>query len=105
MMIPAACAGPRIAEKPAPLFAINESRVIRLWKNCLARTDLVTEDGEPVAVIYPGRAGDGRGADFRDAVIASARGLQTGDIELHVCTSDWRGARRPPGARFHPAFL
>ncbi len=54
---------------------------------------LVTEDGEPVRVIYPGRINDDRGADLRDAVIETSRGLVKGDIEVHVKSSNWRAHR------------
>jgi hypothetical protein len=67
-----------------------ESRVVEIWRECLVgRTDLFTEEGEPLEVIYPGRPNDGRGADLRDAVIARSGGLIKGDIEVHVRSSGW----------------
>jgi hypothetical protein len=67
-----------------------ESQVVRLWLEALpGLTDLVTEDDGPVSVIYPGRPNDDRGADLRDAVIATRGGLVTGDIEVHVRSSGW----------------
>ena len=53
------------------------------------RTDLVTEEGEPIKIIYPGRINDDRGADLLDAVIATSQGLIRGDIEVHVKSSSW----------------
>ena len=53
----------------------------------------MTEDGEPIKIVYPGRVNDDRGADFRDVVIATRRGLAKGDIEVHVKSSDWRAHR------------
>jgi hypothetical protein len=73
-----------------PTSDILESQVIHLFQEYLpTRTDLLTEDGEPVRIIYPGRPNDDRGADLRDAVIATADGLVTGDIEVHVRASGW----------------
>jgi hypothetical protein len=66
-----------------------ESRVVQIWQDCPGRTDLETEEDGPVRVIYPGRVNDDRGADFRDAVIETGRGLLTGDIEIHVRSSYW----------------
>ncbi len=67
-----------------------ESRITRLCLEKLpGRTDLFTEDNEPVRIVYPGRPNDDRGADLRDAVIATAEGLITGDIEVHVRSSGW----------------
>jgi hypothetical protein len=72
---------------------LPESQVLKIWQNCTGRNDLETEEGMPVKVIYPGRINDGRGADFRDAVIQTGRGLLTGDIEIHSKSSDWRAHR------------
>ena len=70
---------------------IPESLVVKIWQHQMpGRTDLVTEDGEPIRVIYPGRINDDHGADLRDAVIATSQGLSKGDIEVHVKSSDWR---------------
>jgi hypothetical protein len=72
---------------------LPESQVLKIWRDCAGRNDLETEEDGPVNVIYPGRINDGRGADFRDAVIQTGRGILTGDIEIHSKTSDWRAHR------------
>ncbi len=46
-----------------------------------------------IEIVYPGRINDDRGADFRDAVIATSRGLIKGDVEIHVKSSGWREHR------------
>jgi hypothetical protein len=70
---------------------VSESELIKVWQcQWLERGRLVTEDGEPIEVVYPGRINDDQGADFRDAVIATSRGLITGDVEIHVKSSDWQ---------------
>jgi hypothetical protein len=70
--------------------AFTERHVLEIWQDSLQdRTDLLTEADEPVAIIYPGRRNDDRGADLRDAVIATRQGVRQGDIEIHVKTSDW----------------
>jgi hypothetical protein len=72
------------------LMAVTEKQVVGIWQDSLqGRADLKTIDNEPVRVIYPGRRNDDRGADFRDAVIATQKGQAKGDIEVHVKTSDW----------------
>jgi hypothetical protein len=68
-----------------------ESQIVKIWQNhLLDRTDLITEEGEPIRIIYPGRINDGQGADLLDAVIATSQGLTKGDIEVHVKSSGWR---------------
>lgn len=70
---------------------LTESQIVKIWQHqLLDKTELTTEGGEPLKIIYPGRVNDDRGADFRDAVIATSRGLITGDIEVHVKSSDWQ---------------
>jgi len=70
---------------------LTESQIVKIWqRQLLDRTELTTEGGEPIKIIYPGRVNDDRGADFRDAVIATSQGLITGDIEVHVKSSGWR---------------
>ncbi len=70
---------------------LTESQLIKVWQNQLLDTkSLVTEDGEAVEIVYPGRPNDERGADLRDAVIATMRGLLRGDVEIHIRSSDWQ---------------
>jgi hypothetical protein len=69
---------------------IPESRVVAIWRKCLRDgRDLLTENGETIRVLYPGRLNSGHGADFLDAVIATDRGLLKGDIEVHIRSSGW----------------
>ena len=76
------------------LYSLPESQIIKIWQHqLLDSTELATEGGEPIKIIYPGRINDGRGADFRDAVITTNRGLLKRDIEVHVKTSAWRAHR------------
>ncbi len=71
--------------------AFPEKSVIEMWQYRLpGRTDLMTEDGEPIRVVYPGRINDDRGADLLDAVISTNQGLVRGDVEVHVRSSGWR---------------
>lgn len=69
---------------------MNEKQVAEIWQHSTERTDLTTESGTPIRIIYPGRANDERGAAFRDVVIATAGNLIKGEVELHVKSSDWQ---------------
>jgi len=74
--------------------SVSESQIIKIWQHqLLEATELVTEDGEPVRIIYPGRSNDDRGADFRDAVIALGGRVIKGDIEVHIKSSGWQAHR------------
>jgi len=68
-----------------------ESRVVEMWRSCLPEgREMMTEEGRPIKVVYPGRRNGGGGADFVDAVIAGRHGLMRGDIEVHTRSSGWR---------------
>ncbi|MFC1963915.1 DUF2851 family protein [Chloroflexota bacterium] len=67
----------------------RECRAIRIWQQLTTTSWQFTVAGEPVKIIYPGRRNDDRGPDFRDAVLATPRGLRHGDIEIHVRASNW----------------
>ncbi|MFC1993576.1 DUF2851 family protein [Chloroflexota bacterium] len=67
---------------------LTEKQIVEIWQRLSTNgTKLTTEDGEQIEIIYPGRINDGRGADLRDAVIATSRGPIKGDIEIHVKSS------------------
>ncbi len=69
---------------------LTEQLLVKTWQEQLpSRTDLVTEDGKPVKIIYPGRINDDRGADCLDAVIAIGSRVVKGNIEIHVRSSSW----------------
>ena len=70
---------------------IPESLLARLWKERAVRqTELRTEAGRRVRVVYPGRSGVTAGPDFRDALLeVEGVGLVRGDVELHIKQSDW----------------
>ena len=53
-----------------PIDNPPESLVVKIWQHqLLDKTDLITEEGEPIKIIYPGRTNDDRGADLMDAVV------------------------------------
>jgi len=84
----------------------SESQVVALWQSLLAsRTELTTEEGEALRIIYPGRINDDRGPDFRDAIIATKLGLLKGDIEVHVNSSNWQAHRHYQDPAYNQVLL
>ena len=79
---------------------VGERLLVEIWKRQLVDAGkLVTESGERVQVVYPGRENNDRGPDFVGAVIATGGvGVLRGDIELHSRASDWKshGHHRDP---------
>ncbi len=88
-----------------PISAFSEGQIVTSWLEMVSRNDLVTEEGEPVRVIYPGRSNHDQGPDFLDAVIATGKGLITGDIEVHVRSSGWWLHRHQRDARYQRLIL
>lgn len=85
---------------------LPESQVIKIWQRLLLdRIELATEGSESIKIIYPGRANDDRGADFRDAVITTSGGLIKGDIEVHVKSSGWRTHRHHQDPAYNRVIL
>lgn len=85
---------------------LTEKEVVQLWRRLLLnQTELFTESGEPLRIIYPGRVNDDRGADFRDAIIATNHGLLKGDIEVHVNASGWQAHRHHRDPHYNRVIL
>ena len=72
---------------------VSENTLAKIWKMQLIDTQrLVTDSGETVRVIYPGKENRDRGPDFVGAVISTLSGeVLKGDIELHNKARDWSG--------------
>jgi hypothetical protein len=78
------------------LFSSAESLVITekllhfIWRfQYFNRTQLLTAEGEKVAIIFPGILNKDQGPDFKDARIKIGTTLLVGSVELHLKTSDW----------------
>ena len=92
--------------KISPINRFPEPLVVKIWQHqLLGRTDLITEEGEPIKIIYPGRINDDRGADLLDAIIATNQGLIKGDIEVHVKSSNWRAHRHHQDPTYNRVIL
>ena len=63
-----------------------------LWERALELHPTVLDgEGEPYEVIFPGIRTHGPGPDFRGAVLTHRGRRVTGDVELHIEPSGWRG--------------
>ena len=73
-----------------PATAFPEKSVVEIWQHYLpGRTDLVTEEGEGISIVYPGMVNGDRGADLMDAIIHTESKYLRGSIEVHVKSSSW----------------
>jgi hypothetical protein len=80
---------------------VAECLLVQVWKRQLVEKGrMVTDSGERLQVIYPGRENKDSGPDFIGAIISTADGvLLRGDVELHSRAGDWKshGHNRDPG--------
>ena len=81
-------------------MGIPERLIARLWQKRAAReTQLRTEAGARLRVVYPGLSSGAAGPDFRNALLEiEGVGLVRGDVEIHVRQQDWEshGHNRDP---------
>jgi hypothetical protein len=85
---------------------VTEKQVLEIWLHTLQnRSDLKTATNEPLTIVYPGRRNDDRGADFKDAIIATGGGRLKGDIEIHVKASHWWAHRHHHDPAYNRVIL
>ena len=71
---------------------ITERHVQAIWYDAALRPkNLTTRRGQAVTVVSPGEWNLGAGPDFRRAVLEIGRERRrvSGDVEIHLCPSDW----------------
>lgn len=73
-------------------FTFSEHLLQQIWaRREYDGSNLVTQDGRRVEVVYPGRWNTLGGPDFKEARIRLDGGaVQSGDVELHLHASGWR---------------
>ncbi len=82
----------------------SEKQAALIWQQVVGR-ELTSSEDELVSVIYPGRANDDNGPDFRDAVIVNKSHLTKGDVEVHVKSSDWYSHKHHVDAEYNNVIL
>lgn len=71
---------------------LSERDVQLVWLLRLYRgAGLLTEDGRAVQVLFPGFPAAHGGPDFAGARLRIGGELRTGDVEIHLAPSGWRG--------------
>lgn len=70
-----------ISEKDVTVYWQEQIRHKRRW---------LDSEGNRVEILYPGRFNDGRGGDFKDALISYNKEKNFGCIEVHTRSSGWQ---------------
>jgi len=77
----------------------GEEGLARLWREQAPHIGaLLTSEGIPLRVLFPGLRRRGAGPDFRHALVVTPHALLRGDVEAHVRASEFRrhGHHRDP---------
>ncbi len=53
------------------------------------KNELYVEQGEKLSIVYPGQHNTNQGPDFLNAKIIIGATTLAGNVELHICSSDW----------------
>jgi hypothetical protein len=67
----------------------TERLVSRLWQSHLVKY-LVADTGQWLHIIFPGRVSNTEGCDFKDAVFSLNGSIISGNVEVHVKSSQWQ---------------
>lgn len=67
---------------------VSEKLVSHIWQHQMI-TNPVTNAGEQLRIIHPGRVSNDSGCDFKDAVVTLNGKAIKGNIEIHVKSSQW----------------
>ncbi|MDI6839536.1 MAG: DUF2851 family protein [bacterium] len=68
---------------------LTESFIRWLWQHQLLKSGLKTESKKPIKIISVGTLNQEDGPDFKHAIIKFNNKVMTGDVELHLSSSNW----------------
>jgi hypothetical protein len=69
---------------------MNERLLQFIWQfQYFNKNELKIEQGDELTVIHPGKFNTNQGPDFLDAKIAIGATIWTGQVEMHIKSSDW----------------
>ena len=68
---------------------LTERLISHLWQSHLVKYP-VADTGQWLHVIFPGRVSNTGGCDFKDAVFGLNGSIISGDVEVHVKSSQWQ---------------
>lgn len=85
---------------------ISEALLHYAWKHSIySHFDFKTSDGQPLQIIHPGLPHQDAGPDFKQAVVKIGDLLWTGNVEIHVKSSDWLKHRHHEDAKYETVIL
>lgn len=71
------------------LFLMNESVLSFIWRHQLLNVPVITVDNKKVEIFNFGEKNNGQGPDFLNARLSIDGVMWSGNVEIHVKSSDW----------------
>jgi hypothetical protein len=85
---------------------MTEKLLHYLWQfQYFDKSNLRTEDGEEITIIFPGTINTNQGPDFSDARIKIGNTLLAGSVELHINASDWQNHGHQADKNYNKVIL
>ena len=85
---------------------MNERLLQYIWQlQYFNKNELVTMDGEAIAIIHPGKINTNQGPDFLDAKIKVGNTIWAGNVELHNFSSDWNNHKHSNDKNYRNVIL
>jgi hypothetical protein len=85
---------------------MNERLLHFIWQfQYFNKSELQTEQGERLTIIYPGRLNSDQGPDFLDGKITIGDTTWAGNIEIHINSSDWIKHNHTPDKNYANIIL
>lgn len=85
---------------------MNEKLLQYIWQfQYFNISNLYTQNGEPVTIIYAGSHNSNQGPDFSNAKIKIGDTTWAGNVELHVQSSDWKAHKHAGDANYKNIIL
>jgi hypothetical protein len=94
------------ARRPEGRMIMREELLQFIWQyRHFNQQGLVTEDGRPLVIEYPGEKNTDQGPDCRSARVCIGNLRYEGPVELHIRASDWLRHGHQNDPRYQPVIL
>ncbi len=85
---------------------ITENFLHFVWQSqSFSETQLVTHSGDTLKVIHPGYPHHNAGPDFKEAILQINGLIWSGDVEIHIKSSDWLRHRHQNDEKYNSVIL
>jgi hypothetical protein len=84
---------------------ISEKFIFHIWDAQHLKTNLKTETGKDLQILYVGSWNNASGPDFKDVVIKINNQILRGDVEIHQRVYDWQLHKHHEDPNFNKVIL